>query len=60
MFARCVHLVNHCFQMSETEILTHWLQVVEHFCIMLEQAEKWLVELHSLQGLYMISAFLKL
>jgi hypothetical protein len=46
--------------MSETEILTHWLQVVEHFCIMLEQAEKWLVELHSLQGLYMISAFLKL
>jgi hypothetical protein len=46
--------------MSETGILTHWLQVVEHFCIMLEQTEKWIVEPQALQGLYMISAFLKL
>jgi hypothetical protein len=45
--------------MSETEILTDWLQVVEHFCIMLDQTDMWLVELHSLQGLYVISAFLK-
>jgi len=52
--------VNYGFQMSETEILTHWLQVVEHFCLVLEQTENWLVKLHSLQGLYMISAFLKL
>jgi len=29
--------------MSQTEILTHWLQVVEHFCIMLDQTDKWLV-----------------